>query len=226
MPCIFVFRRTNASENGRTRDDEGMFFLKKPLIRGMICDFNNIKATIQEEGLQILIVSYGGSCTNTLLSALTNNGYTCLTKTYRDILCHCPHYIEIDIPIIYIYDNPIKSLLSMKRRGIPCWGSNQQKMRNNLDVELSDEHLLKCMIHQFHSFTETQRENVFVIKSCELFEESIVKKLEHFLQKQLVGFPITFVKPATDITNITDTELRTLFEKYSSEIDAINNHIC
>ena len=34
----------------------------------MICDFNNINEIIKSEGLDILVVSYGGCCSNTLVN--------------------------------------------------------------------------------------------------------------------------------------------------------------
>ena len=189
----------------------------------MICDLNNIKNIIQNEGLNLLVVSYGGSCSNTLTSALTTNNYKCITKTYSEILCHCPHYIEIDIPIIYIYDNPIKSFMSMKNRGNGFWNINQQKLSNNKNVILSDENLIKLMITQFNSWTNIKYDNVLVIKSCELFTDSIVNKLENFLKKKIYNFPIMFVKPKTNIINIKDIKLIKLFEKYKLDIDKINN---
>jgi hypothetical protein len=192
----------------------------------MICDLNNVKNIVQTEGLTLLVVSYGGCCSNTLTRALIKNGYKCMSPTYRKILCHCPNYVEIDIPIIYIYDNPIKSFLSMKNRGKGYFDLNQQKMSNNKKVVLSDENLITLMINHFNSWTTIKRKNVLVIKSCELFEGSIVTKLETFLKTKLYHFPITFVSPKTDIINITDEKLLELFEKYKLEIDTINNYFC
>ena len=38
--------------------------------------------------------------------------YNCKIELWHKILCHCPKYIPVNIPVIYIYDNPIKSFLS------------------------------------------------------------------------------------------------------------------
>ena len=191
----------------------------------MICDLNteNIKNIIHNEKIDVLIVSYGGCCSNTLVTELQNNGYVCSTETWREILCHCPHYIEIDIPIIYIYDNPIKSFISMKNRGDCWWGLNQQKMSNNNNIVLSDENLIELMIKQFNSWTNIKRDNVLVIKSCELFENSIVDKLEKFLKKKLCHFPIPYITPKINIKHINKNN--ELFKKYKLEIDKINNFI-
>ena len=191
----------------------------------MICDLNatkNIKDIIHNEGLNLMVVSYGGSCTNTFTKKLIDNGYKCNTKIWADILCHCPHYIEIDIPIIYVYDNPIKSFLSMKNRGKGFWGTNQKKMSNDTNVVLSDNKLIELMINQFNNWTNIKRSNVCVIKSCELFENNIVDKLEFFLKKKLYHFPIPYKNPKTNIESIKSIKL---FEKYKLEIDRINNFV-
>jgi hypothetical protein len=192
----------------------------------MICDLNNVQTIIKEEGLNLLVVSYGGCVSNTLVNELEKNNYNCNTKVWRDILCHCPKYIEIDIPIIYIYDNPIKSFISMKNRNHGYWDINQQKLSNNNNADLTDENLIKLMINQFNSWTNVKRDNVLIIKSCELFEDSIINKLEGFLKKKLYNFPIVYNKPKTDITNNINIELLPLFEKYKSDIDKINNFSC
>ena len=191
----------------------------------MICDLDNIKNTIENERLNLLVVSYGGSMTNTLINHLEKNNYNIRSKTYNEILCHCPHYIEIDIPIIYIYDNPIKSFLSMKNRGKGVWDVNQKKMSNNMKINLSDENLIQLMINQFNSWTNIKRDNVLVVKSCELFENNIVNKLESFLKKQIYHFPILYKIPKTNIKNIKDFKTNELYKKYELELDKINTFI-
>ena len=189
----------------------------------MICNLNNINNIIKNEGLNLIVVSYGGSCSNTLIDTIKKNNYNIRTRIYNDILCHCPHYIEIDIPIIYIYDNPIKSFISMKNRGNGIYDVNQQKMSNNKNVVLSDENLIKLLINQFNSWTNVKRDNVLIIKSCELFENSIVDKLEKFLKKKLCHFPIPYITPKINIKHINKNN--ELFKKYKLEIDKINNFI-
>ncbi len=192
----------------------------------MICDLENTKEIqdiIKKEGLDLMVVSYGGSCTNQLVDLLENNSYKCRTNTWDIIFCHAPKYIECDIPIIYIYDNPIKSFLSMKNRRYGMWDVNQRKMSNNNEIELSDENLLKCMINQFNNWTNVKKDNLLIIKTSELFDENIVDKLNKFLKKNINHFPVKYVKPKTDINNILDEDLINLFNKYQDDINKINN---
>lgn len=195
----------------------------------MICCLDNINDIIKKENLNLLVISYGGCASNSLTTALEKNNYNIKTKIWRKILCHCPNYIETDIPIIYIYDDPIKSFLSMKRRGEGIWDENQRKMSNNYNINLSDENLLKLMINQFNSWTCKRRNNVLIIKTCELFENSIVNKLESFLKRKLNYFPLPYIKPETSkwgLRYIYDSnEISELFEKYKFEIHNINNFI-
>jgi hypothetical protein len=98
-------------------------------------------------------------------------------------------------------------------------------MSNNTNVVLSDENLIELMIEQFNSWTNVKRDNVLIIKSCELFKHSIVNKLEFFLKTKLRFFPIAFVEPKHDANNIKDIKLIELFEKYKLEINKINNFV-
>lgn len=189
----------------------------------MICNFKNIKDIVKKEGLNLLVVSYGGSISNTLVYEMEKNNYKCRTTTWTNILCHCPRYIDVDIPIIYIYDNPIKAFMSMKNRGNGYWDVNQQKLSNNTNVPLSDENLMKLMINQFKRWTDVKRSNVLIVKSSELFQHTIVSKLENFLKKKINYFPIQYNNPKTNINNIFNEELNKLFEKYKLKIDKINN---
>lgn len=191
----------------------------------MICNLNNINQMnhiIQKEGLQVLVVSYGGSCTNQLVDILEKNHYTCKTNIWAKILCHCPKYININIPIIYIYDNPIKSFLSMKRRGVGYWDLNQKKLSNNNNIILSDENLIKLMIRQFYLWTYVKRDNVLILKANELFENTIVDKLEGFLKRKLHYLPIIYKTPTVKKADIENPENDLLFQKYYSEINYIN----
>ena len=183
----------------------------------MIWDLNTIQETIQHEGLDVLVVSYGGSCSNTLVKYLEKNKLKCNTPIWDKIICHCPQYIECNVPMIYIYDNPIKSFLSIKRQG--HWETNQKKLSNHTNIVFSDEHLLQLMIRQFHEWTT--RENVCILKSGELFEDTIVEKLETFLKRNIQHFPIPYKTPKTNLEQIPD-DLKQLFETYKVEIDRIN----
>ena len=76
----------------------------------------------------------------------------------------------------------------MKYRDTTLWSTNQRKLSNNMNVELSDEKLLTLMIEQFNSQTNINRDNVLLIKSEEIFQPNIVNKLEKFLKKKYFVF--------------------------------------
>jgi hypothetical protein len=188
-------------------------------------DLENIKFRVKNEGLDVCIISYGGSCTNLLFNILKKNGYNIKHPyIWAEILCHYPDYIKLDIPIIYIYDNIKKSYLSMKRRGI-----NRRNYMlltkcefNNSDY--SDENLLKQMIFQYHNWTKIKYDNVLIIKSNELFKPDIKFKLQNFLKNDnLISIPAIYRKPQIDLnTFILDNDDQELFKKYNKEIDDIN----
>jgi hypothetical protein len=66
---------------------------------------------------------------------------------------------------------------------------------------------------------------VLIVKSCELFTDNIVNKLENFLKHKIDHFPIPYNTPKTNIEIIEDNEDIELFKKYKLEIDKINNFI-
>ncbi len=194
----------------------------KSLNKKNIYNLNDINDDIKKENkLDILVISYGGSCSNALVNQLEKNGYRCKSELWSKILCHCPTYIDVNIPVFYIYDNPIKSFLSQKRRGRGFWDVNQKKLSNNPYIELLDENLLKLMIEQFNSWTNVKRDNVLFIKSNEIFEDGIVNKLEKKLKNKISHFPIEYKKPQVTDKDVEDFKLTELFKKYELEIEKI-----
>ena len=147
-----------------------------------IYDLAEVNRTAKQEGLDVCVVSYGGSCSNQIVDVLEKNGYKCRTPVWNELLCHCPNYIELDIPIIYIYHDIIKSYLSMKRRGQGWWDFNQRKLANNRLVSLSDENLLKLMIRQRDSWVKAKSSGLLVIQTKEIFKKDILNKLQIFLK--------------------------------------------
>jgi hypothetical protein len=185
-----------------------------------ICDLEQINDIIKEEKMDICVISHGGACSNQFVDILTANGYNIRTQTWDRILCHCPEYIDIDIPIIYIYGNPMNSFLSVKNRGHLLWTNNQRKLSNNINIKLSDENLLKLMLNQINTWININKSNVLILKSSEIFEEPILDKLQSFLKKDLHSFPITYIKPKTSLENLDRDELM-LFQKYKKNINTI-----
>lgn len=192
----------------------------------MIYNFKNLGLDFYLQRQELCVISYGGCCSNSLVDALEANGFRIRTDLWRDIICHCPIYFDMNIPVIYIYDNPMKSFLSMKKRGKGYWDVNQEKLSNNNDVEYSDENLINLMIKQFKMWTKRKSPNLLVIKSEELFKKDIVKRLSLFLKKHnLINFPLKYKKSNTNLSLIKmlDNE-KELFLKYKEDIDRINNY--
>jgi len=203
----------NKSDNNKT--DNNKTDNIKP-----ICDLKQINDIIKEEKMDICVISHGGCCSNQLVDILIDNGYNIRTPSWNKILCHCPEYIDIDIPIIYIYGNPMTSFISVKNRSRILWTNNQIKLSNNINTKLSDENLLKLMIKQVNTWINIKKDNVLILKSSEIFEETIVEKLQSFLKKDLHSFPIEYKTPKTTLNNLSKDELL-LFQKYKKEINTI-----
>jgi len=189
----------------------------------MICDLGELNDKVVNQGLDVAVVSYGGSCSNALNNVLKKNGIKAHSPIWHTILCHCPEFVQLDIPTIYVYDNPKKAFLSMKKRGMSFWGTNQKKLSNNNNVSLSDENLLQLMIQQFKSWTHMARKNVLIIKSSDLFKKEIKSKIETFLNRELKDLPLIYKKPSTSSDDKVGDHLKKLFEKYKNDIDYINN---
>jgi hypothetical protein len=185
-----------------------------------ICDLKRINDIIKKEKLDLCVISHGGCCSNQLVDILTDNGYNIRTPTWNNILCHCPEYIDIDIPIIYIYGNPLNSFISVKNRGNILWINNQRKLSNNINTKLSDENLLKLMIKQTNTWINIKKDNVLIVKNSEIFEETIIDKLQLFLNKDLHFLPATYKTPKTNLDNLNKEELL-LFQKYKTDINKI-----
>lgn len=190
----------------------------------------NVSKIIKNEAMDICVICYGGCSSNTLTHTLEKNNYKCKTPIWYKIVCHCPEIINIDIPIIYLYRDPILAFMSMKRRGKPIWDSNQKKMNNNEYTPLSDENLLKDMIKQFKTWTDyklnNKADNLYIIQYDELFKDEIKDKFEKILDNtNLTGFPISYIKPKNETIseiNLNNND-KLLFQKYHSEIEYINN---
>lgn len=180
----------------------------------MILNLKDICDVVHKEGMEVCVISYGGSCSNQLVDVLEKNHYTCRTPSWNKLLCHCPERIELDIPIIYIYNDMRKSFLSMKRRGPNYFDMNQKKLSNNSETIISSENLIQLMIKQKHVWTDNYDPNVLVIHTQEIFTPEFENKIKVFLKNDnLKYFPIPFVKPSTKYNNITPED-NALFRKY------------
>lgn len=191
-----------------------------------IYNLENIPKAVKNEGLNIAVVCYGGCSSNTLNDTFEKNGYKCRSRVYDDILCHCPEPVNLDIPIIYIFRDPIKAMLSMKRRGEGIWDTNQYKLSNSISQDLSDRNLLDLMIRQFNKWTVCNYTNVLFLRYDDIFTENIVDLLKKFLNNnKLQYFPIPYVEPHinSDIIKTIDNKLAELFIEYTDDIKKIND---
>lgn len=186
----------------------------------MIQDLTNINQILKDEGLEICVISYGGSGSNEFTNILEMNGYKCRTPTYHNI-CHCKRPIEIDIPIIYIYRNMIDAFFSQKRRGYNLWSTNQQKLSNDKYTKLSDRNFLNLMANQFISWKNSNLQNILFVYYDECFNDDIKIKIGNFLgNNNLIGFPFKYKEPKTKYNiNEIDPRLTKLFLEYQHVIE-------
>ncbi len=197
-----------------------------PKLPNQIHTLDEIINAISDEHLDVCVISFGGSSSNTLVDVLEQNQIVCKSPIWHSIVCHCPYILPgVKTPIIYLYRDPRLAFLSCKQRMTGFWDVNQQKLSNKLDVELSDEQLFVRMLTQFVKWTNYIRvykpANVCVVKYEELFQPSIRPKLESFLGKPLVGFPIPYIQPKSASVIPTDEEEK-LFTKYKQWIEYVN----
>lgn len=172
-----------------------------------------------EKELDVIVVSYGGSCSNTLTRMLENNKIRCRSKLWHKILCHSPFIPDVSVPIIYIFDNPVKAFRSMKTRGIGFWDVNQRKLSNNKYSDLSDLNLMKLMMTQFDRFVENpEKKKILMFPTHLLFKEEGKKKLEEFFGKEMNNFPAIFVPPKTSSSDVD------FFLNFSDQIKKIKSY--
>lgn len=194
----------------------------------MSFDINNIKNLVKEDGLKVCITSYGGSCSNALCDILNECGLTTNTFVWGSMLCHSPCYMDLGIPIIYIYDHPVKSFMSVKRRGLSK--ANYAKITNNPNSVYTPEKMIRSMINQFHSFTRENRDNVLVLHSKEIFQPGIAAKISDFLIKNGINekiyndlngkLPLIYKHPSHKDNELT-IGLAYIFSRYKKEIQRI-----
>ena len=199
----------------------------------MICNMSIIKEMVKQDGLHVCVTSYGGSCTNALCDILNECGIVTNTPVWGSILCHSPCYYDLGIPIIYIYDHPIKSFMSVKRRG-KLINMNYAKMTNNLNSVYTPEKMIRSMINQFHSFTREKRDDVLVLHSKELFQPNISSKISSFLIKNRINgkiyndlkvkLPLVYKQPRHNDNELT-IGLAYIFNRYKNEIQKISQYI-
>lgn len=109
----------------------------------------------------------------------------------------------------------------MKRRGFDLWRTNQIKLSNNSETELSDRNLLELMINQFIKWKNSNLNNILFINYKDCFDINIKITIQNFLNNENLNYlPFIFKKPKTvyDINNI-DNRLKKIFEKHKEIIE-------
>lgn len=187
-------------------------------------DVNKINEIVSREKLDICVVSYGGSGSNTLANMLEKNGYKCRSPIWHDGLCHCPVPVHLNIPVIYIYRNILHAYASVKRRGTGFWDVNQSKLSNGTlpANEFSDEKLFTLMLEQFAKWREALPNELLLFLNYEdCFDPRVLEVLRTFLHNpNLLHFPVNFVEPNTTSYHIQhDLCLAELVEKHTHLIE-------
>ncbi len=192
-----------------------------------------MKKILKRSKLDVWICSYGGSGTNMLANYLQKQGLKTKNYLWSKKLVHNPIPIDLGVPMIYIYDDPRKSLFSEKSRK-NIYYCNILKLSNNYfdvkkkkiskkiqNVRFNDDFLLRLMIRQFKSWSSTHlKDKIFFISLQDFFKDETKEKLQTFLGRTLTNYPV--YRPSKKKYNFSNKSK--LFEKYKNDIEFINNY--
>jgi|TARA_Y200000002_G_scaffold372329_1_gene369997 hypothetical protein len=176
----------------------------------------------KREKLEVAVVSFGGSGSNTLVEFLQKKGLKTRPRCWQKLLCHCPEPVDLDIPIIYMYNKDARdAFCSQRRRRTVCWKDNQIKLSNGNPGKLSDENLLSLMIKQFKSWTAVaKKDNVMFLTFQEFFTDSGRAKINKFLNKDYTDYP-KWGDREKHVYNFDDD--KELFDKFTDDLEFIKN---
>ncbi len=212
FPFLKKKRRNIRRKGGKPKQEE-----KERKVKPIV-SISQIPRIVKNERLRLWICSYGGSGTNLLADYLSKKKKFQKTWIWKNSLCHFPHFINLGIPTIYIYDDPRKSFFSMKRRGKGYWDVNQRKLNNDNNTPLSDENLFKSMIQQWKEWVKHANEkNVLFLDFRHFFTEETKKKIQSFLKISIQDYPV--YKPSN--RKYDYSQYQDLFSKYENEIQEI-----
>jgi hypothetical protein len=192
-------------------------------------DKETLERLVYEQKLDVLVVSFGGCCSNALVDVLEKNGFKCRSAIWKKILCHSPMFLDLEIPTIYIYGDPIESYMSMKRRGDGFWLANQKKMSNGRIKRGNGGNLLDLMRTQFDIFTSQSSKKVLVVDKNSLFsnEQGLKTLLHGFLGSEVKFLPVSKrerMSKAEDL--LTETDYAFFKEpKHSRFISKVQNYV-
>jgi GR25 family glycosyltransferase involved in LPS biosynthesis/lipopolysaccharide biosynthesis glycosyltransferase/predicted O-methyltransferase YrrM/mannosyltransferase OCH1-like enzyme len=204
-------------ENQHTQDFYELYNISNPSPDNQVFDLSKINESIKKENLKACVVSCGGTASNSFVRALEKDGIKCISLTWARILCHCPHFIDIKIPIIYIYRDPREAWMSVKRRGMQM---NQWKLANSFNIELTEENLLSLMITQIEKWTSTENKNLLKLEYPEIFKKDCRKKVSKFLSTSIQSLPLPEKKGKTDFSKVSEKD-SILLRKYSKRINSL-----
>ena len=187
-----------------------------------IYNLRDIPAIAKKEKLDVAVVSCGGSGSNTLVEYLQKKGLTTRPRCWQKLICHCPEPVDLDIPIIYMYNTDFRdAFCSQRRRRSVCWKDNQIKLSNGNPGNLSDENLLKLMLKQFNSWTKVaNKENVLFLTFQEFFTDVGRDKINKFLKKDYNDYPRWGDREKHMYDFDEDKEL---FNKFKEELEFVKN---
>ena len=215
----------------KSRSDMNLLFLSyliilpKLTISAPLLNFSDVSNLLNEQNASIWVASFGGVGSEQLALYLEARGLTVNTSAWDKALCHFPYpvFTKLKRPFkaIYVYGDPVNAICSQKRRGFH--GVNLQKLRNNDELQYSDEDMLRAMAFQFEAWTTFHDDSlpIFTFSYSQMFNACCQRLLLRFLGIDTVpDFPI-FRKRLTsrscfNLTRTTRHIARLLRERIST----------
>jgi len=143
------------------------------------------------ENLDVWVVSYGGTISNTFSRDLESMGFRVRTPAWRDKLCHGgPHLAaKSPVPVLYLFRDPRAAALSQLRRGTH-WQTNQRKMTARTDYyrpEAPRSTLMMTMEHFDLSWQNAPPQaDVLGIHAVKLYQKQL-SHAHHELLRDVLG---------------------------------------
>lgn len=209
------------SRRAERAPDRERIFVGDQNVQSRIVDLRIVPQLMKRQNTNLAIVSYGGSCSNALANALRACRWRVHTKIWDQIVCHCPQYLDFGVPVIYVFEDPVRAFLSQNRRELLLM--NQHKLTNSTTEDLDPETMFRSMFQQFRDFVRHGKDKVFFLRSSQLFLPETRPALEAFLKcRPLRTLPLQFRAPKTE-TDKVPSRFEALFAKFRNEIDFVRN---
>jgi hypothetical protein len=153
---------------------------------------------------------------------LQAKGLNTRARCWQKLICHCPEPIDLDIPIIYMYNQDARdAFCSQRRRMSVCWKDNQRKLSNGNVPRFSDENLISLMMQQFKKWTTVaHKKNVMFLTFQEFFTDAGRDKINKFLKKDYTGYP-NWGDREKHVYNFDDDKV--LFDKFKDDFELVKN---